>query len=79
MGEDERKTTEAQRKAYILADNRLGELADWDMNLVTSELEMLLAEGYSDNRDEEEQTANSMAKSQPYTANENPYQIHYRA
>lgn len=34
--------TEAQRKAYILADNRLGELADWDMDLVTSELEMLL-------------------------------------
>lgn len=34
--------TDAQRKAYILADNRLGELADWDMNLVTSELEMLL-------------------------------------
>lgn len=33
--------TDAQRKAYILADNRLGELADWDMNLVTSELEML--------------------------------------
>ena len=34
--------TEAQRKAYILADNKLGELADWDMDLVTSELEMLL-------------------------------------
>ena len=33
--------TEAQRKAYILADNRLGELAEWDMDLVTSELEML--------------------------------------
>lgn len=33
--------TDAQRKAYILADNRLGELADWDMDLVTSELEML--------------------------------------
>jgi DNA modification methylase len=33
--------TEAQRKAYILADNKLGELADWDMELVTSELEML--------------------------------------
>lgn len=33
--------TEAQRKAYILADNRLGELADWDMDLVTSELEAL--------------------------------------
>lgn len=33
--------SEAQRKAYILADNRLGELADWNMELVTSELEAL--------------------------------------
>ena len=33
--------TEAQRKAYILADNRLGELAEWDMNLVESELSAL--------------------------------------
>ena len=33
--------TEAQRKAYILADNRLGELADWDMDLVKIELEEL--------------------------------------
>lgn len=30
--------TEAQRKAYILADNRLGELGEWDMELVNSEL-----------------------------------------
>ena len=34
--------SDAQRKAYILADNRLGELAEWDMDMVTSELEMLL-------------------------------------
>ena len=34
--------TEAQRKAYILADNRLSEIgSDWDMDLVTSELETL--------------------------------------
>lgn len=33
--------TEAQRKAYILADNRLGELGEWDMDLVISELEEL--------------------------------------
>ncbi|MBQ1295288.1 MAG: ParB N-terminal domain-containing protein [Clostridiales bacterium] len=33
--------SEAQRKAYILADNRLGELADWDMDLVKLELEEL--------------------------------------
>lgn len=30
--------TEAERKAYILADNRLGELAEWNMDLVYSEL-----------------------------------------
>ena len=33
--------SEAQRKAYILADNRLGELGEWDMNIVISELEEL--------------------------------------
>ena len=33
--------TEAQRKAYILADNRLGELGEWDMSIVMSELEEL--------------------------------------
>lgn len=34
--------TEAQKKAYILADNRLGEIAEWDMSLVNSELEQLM-------------------------------------
>lgn len=38
--------TDAQRKAYILADNRLGELADWDMELVGVELESLEADGF---------------------------------
>lgn len=33
--------TEAQRKAYILADNRLGELGEWDMDLVMEELTSL--------------------------------------
>ena len=33
--------SEAQRKAYILADNRLGEFASWDMELVANELEQL--------------------------------------
>ena len=33
--------TEAQRKAYILADNKLGELADWDMETVVGEFEEL--------------------------------------
>lgn len=33
--------TEAQKKAYILADNRLAELASWDMDIVKEELEGL--------------------------------------
>ena len=37
--------TEAQRRAYILADNRLGELGEWDMDLVADELEWLMSEG----------------------------------
>lgn len=38
--------TEAQRKAYILADNRLGELGEWDMDLVSGELESLKNAGF---------------------------------
>lgn len=30
--------TDEQRRAYILADNRLGELGEWDMDLVLDEL-----------------------------------------
>lgn len=30
--------TETQRRAYILADNRLGELGEWDMDIVFDEL-----------------------------------------
>ena len=37
---------EAHRKAYILADNRLTELGDWDMDLVSSELIDLDALGF---------------------------------
>lgn len=33
--------SEAQRRAYILADNRLTELGEWDMELVSQELEAL--------------------------------------
>lgn len=33
--------TEAQRRAYTLADNRLGELGEWDMEIVTEELTAL--------------------------------------
>lgn len=38
--------TEAQRKAYILADNRLGELGEWDMELVFDELDDLGEMGF---------------------------------
>ena len=31
--------TEEQRRAYILADNRLTELGEWDQNILTSELQ----------------------------------------
>ena len=33
--------TEAQRRAYIMADNRLAELAEWDMDIVANELAAL--------------------------------------
>jgi len=33
--------TETQRRAYILADNRLGELGEWDWDIVYGELEAL--------------------------------------
>ena len=36
--------TEAQRRAYVLADNRLAEEAGWDQDLLTHELEALAAE-----------------------------------
>ena len=38
--------TEAQKKAYILANNRLAEDAGWDKELLTIELGGLLAAGY---------------------------------
>ena len=38
--------TDSQRKAYILADNKLGELAEWDMELVSQELEALKENGF---------------------------------
>lgn len=37
--------TDEQRRAYILADNRLGELGEWDMELVSDELENLRVSG----------------------------------
>lgn len=38
---------EAQRRAYILADNRLGELGEWDMEIVFDELEILKTENFN--------------------------------
>ncbi len=38
--------TEQQRKAYILADNKLGELGEWDMDKVSDELESLKNGGF---------------------------------
>ena len=38
--------TETQRKAYILADNRLTELGEWDDVLLNEELENLQLEGF---------------------------------
>ena len=39
--------TDAQRRAYILADNRLTELGGWNMDLVNIELEELALEGFN--------------------------------
>lgn len=38
--------SEEQRRAYILADNRLGELGEWDMSLVNEELIDLQGMGF---------------------------------
>lgn len=38
--------TEEQRRAYIMADNRLAELAEWDMDLVLEELQSLEFDGF---------------------------------
>lgn len=39
--------SEEQRRAYILADNRLGELSEWDMDLVAQELNALSDSGFN--------------------------------
>lgn len=37
--------SDAQRRAYILADNKLGELGEWDMEIVAEELKWLQENG----------------------------------
>lgn len=39
--------TDEQRRAYILADNKLSELAEWDMDLVSEELSALKDEDFN--------------------------------
>ena len=39
--------TDEQRRAYILADNRLSELGEWNMAFVTEELQELDADGFN--------------------------------
>ena len=41
--------TEAQRRAYILADNRLSELGQWDYEIIASELLELSDDGFEIN------------------------------
>ncbi|OQA29789.1 MAG: ParB-like nuclease domain protein [Betaproteobacteria bacterium ADurb.Bin341] len=38
--------TEAQKRAYILADNKLAELAGWDAKMLSSELDALTDSGF---------------------------------
>jgi len=39
--------TETQKKALVIADNKLALNADWDLNLLTIELDELLADGFN--------------------------------
>ena len=38
--------TEAQRRALVIADNRLAELAGWDQDMLVAELERLIEDGF---------------------------------
>jgi hypothetical protein len=38
--------SEAQKKAYVIADNKLGENGDWDMGLYFSELKEISQQGF---------------------------------
>ena len=39
--------TDAQKKAYVIADNRLAEMANWDMNQLMDEAQSLMDEGFN--------------------------------
>ena len=39
--------TETQKKAYILADNKLGEIAEWNMDILNEELQKLNEAGFN--------------------------------
>jgi DNA modification methylase len=41
-----RGLTQAEKRAYILADNKIAELAGWDPTLLKDELELLIAENF---------------------------------
>jgi ParB-like chromosome segregation protein Spo0J len=38
--------SEAKKRAYVLADNKLAQLAGWDATLLKDELELLIAENF---------------------------------
>ena len=38
--------SDLQRKAYILADNKLSELAEWDLDLLNAELNEIMDDGF---------------------------------
>ena len=57
----------AQRRAYIIADNRLGENADWDMEMLSTEFDELIEEGFDldftgFDQDERQQVVKKAAK-----------------
>jgi DNA modification methylase len=39
--------TEAKKRAYILADNKLAELAEWDKDLLKAEIQVLIAQDFN--------------------------------
>ena len=38
--------SEAKKRAYVIADNKLAQLAGWDATLLKDELELLIAENF---------------------------------